>query len=254
MSDAKPLRGGRKPAIGEEAKACFLDKLRAGARPEQAAAAAGHPLRTLYDARKREQVFRRAWEWALELAAVDERGGELALRTPDGDRIRIVPHRHRLLQRRRMRWVKFTEARQQIYLDHFAGTADSEASAAAAGISVAAINSHRRKHPEFAAVETEALHIAYAKLESEALRQRLEAQRLMKENLLPAGELAQEFERVMKLLNRYDRRNGRIGPREVGPGHEQICSWDEAIHVLDRKLRALGVRRGLIPPPKDDPE
>lgn len=235
--------------IDEEARARFLESLRNGARPEQAAAEAGFPLRTLYDARKRDRVFRLSWEWARELAAIDERGGELALRTAEGEHVRIAPNRHRLLQRRCMSWIKFTEKRQQIYLDHFAGTADCDAAAAAAGVSAHAVDAHRRKHPEFAAVEKEALDLAYAKLEAEAVRQRLEAQRRLKENLEPTGELAQEFERVMKLLARYDRRGGHVGPRTVGPGHEQVASFEDAILALDSKLRALGVRRRLLPPP-----
>jgi hypothetical protein len=235
--------------IGEAAKARFLEALRSGQSREEAAAAAGFPLGSLYNVRARDSVFRFAWLWALDLAAIDERGGELSRRTADGEPgDRIAPTRGRLLQRQKMRWVRFTDKRQQIYLDHFAGTADAEAAAAAAGVSTHAVYAHARKHPEFAAVEKEALHMAYARLEAESVRQRLEAQRRLSENLEPTGEMAQEFERVMKLLARYDRRDGRIAAREVGPGHEQICSFDEAIEALDRKLRALGVRRGIIPP------
>jgi hypothetical protein len=240
--------------IDEGDKARFLDSLRSGAGREEAAAAAGFPLGSLYNVRARDSVFRRAWEWALDLAAIDERGGELSRRTADGEPgDRIAPKRGRLLQRQRMRWLKFTPTRQQIYLDHFAGTADAEAAAAAAGISTHTVNAHARKHPEFAAVEREALRLAYARLEAEAVRQRLEAQRRLSENLEPTGELAAEFERVMKLLARYDRRDGRVAAREVGPGHEQVSSFEEAIEALDRKLRALGVRRGIIPP-EGDPE
>ncbi|HEX8621168.1 MAG TPA: hypothetical protein VF718_04290, partial [Allosphingosinicella sp.] len=89
--------------------------------------------------------------------------------------------------------------------------------------------------------------------EAESVRQRLEAQRRLKENLLPAGELAQEFERVMKLLNRYDRRDGRIAAREVGHGRRQRWTFEQAIDLLDRKLDALGMPRAL-PPPEAQPE
>ncbi|HEX8225464.1 MAG TPA: hypothetical protein VF605_16745 [Allosphingosinicella sp.] len=240
--------------IDEEDKARFLESLRSGASRAEAADAAGFPLGSLYNVRARDSVFRLGWEWALDLAAIDERGGELSLRTADGrPGDRIAPTRGRLLQRQKMRWVKFNEKRQQIYLDHFAGTADAEAAAAAAGVTTHTVNAHARKHPEFAAVEKEALHLAYARLEAESVRQRLEAQRRLSENLEPTGELAQEFERVMKLLNRYDRRDGRIAAREVGPGREQVSSFEEAIEALDRKLRALGVRRGIVPP-EETPE
>lgn len=254
MSEIEGSEPAKRRLISEEDKQRFLLSLRSGASREEAAAAAGFRLKSFYGARRRDPVFGLACEWALELAAIDERGGELSRRAADGEPgDRIAPKNGRLVQRQKMRWVRFTEKRQQIYLDHFAGTADAEAAAAAAGVTAKAVNAHARKHPEFAAVEKEALRLAYARLEAEAVRQRLEAQRRLAENLEPTGELAQEFERVMKLLNRYDRRDGRVAAREVGPGHEQVASFDDAIEALDRKLRALGVRRGIIPP-EDDPE
>ncbi|HLL30163.1 MAG TPA: hypothetical protein VK403_04120 [Allosphingosinicella sp.] len=239
--------------IGEDAKARFLEYLRSGASREEAAAAVGFPLGSLYNVRARDSVFRLGWEWALDLAAIDERGGELSRRGADGEPgDRIAPTRGRLLQRQKMRWVKFNARRQQIYLDHFAGTADSEAAAAAAGVSTHTVRAHGRKHPEFEAAEREALRHAYARLEAEAVRQRLEAQRRLSENLEPTGEIALEFERVMKLLARYDRKDGRVGRREVGHGRKQRWTFEEAIEALDRKLNALGIRRGILPPDPDD--
>jgi hypothetical protein len=252
MSASDDSKPAERRSIGGEDKARFLESLRAGAGPKEAAAAAGFPLRTLYDARARDPVFRFGWQCALELAAIDERGGELALRTADGKPVRIAPNRHRLLQRRRMSWVKFTDQRQQIYLDHFAGSADTEAAAAAAGVSPRTVAAHARKHPEFAAAQSEALRIACARLEAESVRQRLEAQRRLSDNLEPTGEMAQEFERVMKLLARFDRKDGRVAAREVGHGHQQVGTFEEAIEALDRKLRALGVRRGIVPPEEDE--
>lgn len=241
--------------IDETSKTRFLESLRAGACREKAAAAAGFPLGSLYNVRARDSVFRLGWEWALDLAAIDERGGELSRRTADGQPgDRIAPKGSRLLQRQKMRWVKFNDKRQQIYLDHFAGTADSEAAAAAAGVTTHTVRAHARKHPEFAAVEKEALHAAYARLEAEAVRQRLEAQRRLSENLEPTGELAQEFERVMKLLARYDRKDGRVAAREVGHGSRQRWPFADAIEALDKKLGALGMRQRLLPPPEEQEE
>lgn len=240
--------------IDAAVKARFLGALRAGARREAAAAACGFPLSSFYTARGRDPLFHLAWHWARDLAAIDERGGELALRTAEGETVRIAPGNRRLLQRRRMSWVRFTESRQQIYLDHFAGTADAEAAAAAAGVSSATVEAHGRKHPEFAALCDETLRFAYAKLEAEAVRQRLEAQARLRENLVPTGEMAQEFargdvaaefERVMKLLARYDRRDGRVARREVGRGHQRRWTFEEAIAALDKRLRALGLRHGI---------
>jgi hypothetical protein len=243
-SDKVPRR-----LIEERDKARFLALLREGADREEAAAAAGFPLGSFYNVRKRDCVFRLGWEWALDLAAIDERGGELSRRASEGHSSdRIAPKGGRLLQRQKMRWVKFTGKRQQIYLDHFAGTADSEAAAAAAGVTTHTVRAHARKHPDFEAAEGEALRHAYVRLEAEAVRQRLEAQRRLSENLEPTGEIAREFERVMKLLARFDRRDGRVGRRELGHASRRRWTFDEAIRALDRKLNALGIRRGVLPP------
>ncbi len=252
MADDHPNPPPRR-LIEERDKARFLSLLREGGDRDEAAAAAGFPLGSFYNVRKRDSVFRLAWEWAMDLAAIDERGGELSRRAAEGHSSdRIAPKGGRLLQRQTMRWVKFTAKRQQIYLDHFAGTADSEAAAAAAGITTHTVRAHARKHPEFEAAEAEALRYAYVKLEAEAVRQRLEAQRRISENLEPTGEIAEEFDRVMKLLARFDRRDGGIGRREVGQASRQRGTFEEAIEALDRKLNALGIRRGILPPPEED--
>src|SRR5687768_5573663 len=113
-SDKAPRR-----LIDERDKARFLSLLREGTEREEAAAAAGFPLGSFYNVRKRDSVFRLAWEWAMDLAAIDERGGELSRRAAEGHPSdRIAPKGGRLLQRQKMRWVKFTAGRQQIYLDH----------------------------------------------------------------------------------------------------------------------------------------
>jgi hypothetical protein len=215
-SDKLPRR-----LIEERDKARFLSLLRDGTGREEAAAAAGFPLGSFYNVRKRDLIFRLGWEWAMDLAAIDERGGELSRRAAEGKPDdRIAPKNGRLLQRQKMRWVKFTAKRQQIYLDHFAGTADSEAAAAAAGVTTHAVRAHGRKNSEFEAAESEALRHAYARLEAEAVRQRLEAQRKLSDNLEPTGEIAEEFERVMKLLARYDRKDGRVARRAPSPRAE----------------------------------
>ncbi|HET9638192.1 MAG TPA: hypothetical protein VFP12_03210 [Allosphingosinicella sp.] len=241
----------RRRLIGEDDKARVLRSLRAGASREEAAAAAGFAMGSFYGLRLRDEVFRLAWDWAMELAAVEERGFRLSPVVEEaGDEtgeVRIVPCNGRLLQRRRLRIVKFNEKRQQIFLDHFAGTADAKAAAAAAGVSYHAVRAHYRRNPEFAALWDETLRFAYAMLEAEAVRQRLEAQRRLSDNLQPTGEMAQEFERVMKLLARYDRRGGRVGTVERVPMAHQAWTWDDAIAALDKRLRALGLR-------SDDPE
>jgi hypothetical protein len=235
--------------IDAAAKARFLAGLRLGAPIALAAEAAGFSVKGFFGVRRREPAFKLGWLWALELSAADERAsppGE-AGEEEDGQ-VRIVPGRGRQLQQRKMRCVRFTPARQRVYLDHFAASADSQAAAAVAGVSVATVDSHRRKHPEFAAAHDEALHLAYPKLEAEAVRQRLAAQDRLRKELVPTGEVTQEFERLMKLLARWDRRHGRLGPREVRHGRQKRWTFEEAIAALDKRLRALGARRATPPP------
>jgi len=60
--------------------------------------------------------------------------------------------------------------------------------------------------------------------------------------------MAEEFERVMKLLARYDRKGGRIGSREHRPSASRAWSFEDAIKALDKALDSLGARRAPFPP------
>ncbi|HYD38975.1 MAG TPA: hypothetical protein VEA60_15250 [Allosphingosinicella sp.] len=250
--------------IDVAAKRRFLDALRAGASRAEAAAGSGFSWRAFYEVRRRDPVFEFAWRAALELSAVDERDARraakrLAERKAGGV---IRPNNQRLLQLRSRRGFEFTEKRQQIFLDHFAGTADFEAAAEAAGVSTQTVRKHLRNDPGFAALRDEALRLSYPLLEGEAVRQRLAALKRLRDNLEPTGDpstgsgqdMAREFERVMKLLDRHDRRDGRIAGREVRRGRQRGWTGDEAFAALDKRLRHLGIRRGLLPPPAEDGE
>ena len=229
--------------IDEGAKATFVAALRAGASRDEAAAQAGFTSEGFYYARRSDRVFALAWTWATDLSAAAAR--------PGPEEASIAPNARRRLQRRPVRRARFDDRRKRRFLDHFAGTADARAAAAAAGVAPSTIVTHRRKDREFDAACHEALGVAYASLEAEAVRQRLEAQRNLRDGLCPKGEMPKEFDRVLRLLARYDRKHGGIGPRAVAPGRERRWSFDEAIALLDRKLRALGVRYDLVPP--EDP-
>jgi hypothetical protein len=218
--------GGWHPPIGDEAKGLFLAGLKRGLSMEDAARSAGHSPGGFWKARKRDSAFDEAVEEMLELS-----------NTPRF----ISPGNGRRWQLKRVRRLRFVQWRKEVYLAHLAGTCDVKAAAEAAGVCEATIYRHRAKDPDFAAAHQEALEQGYARLEAEALRQRLEAQRQLREGILPAGEIAQEFERVLKLLQRWDRRNGTIGPRKVTHGRRQAMTFEQAIAELDRYLAALGV-------------
>lgn len=237
-----------KRRVDAAAKRDFLAGLRAGLKRDDAARQAGFTANAFYYARRQDPVFALAWAWAVDLSAADAHAARTAAAPYDPDEAVIAPNARRRLQLRPVRRALFNGRRKRIYLDHFAATADARAAAAAAGVAPCTVSAHRRTDSEFAAAEDEALAVAYASLEAEAVRQRLEAQRNLRAGLCPTGEIAQEFDQVIRLLARYERKSGRIGLRAPGPGRERRMSFDEAIALLDRKLRALGVRRGVVPP------
>jgi hypothetical protein len=236
-----------KRLIDADAKARFLAGLRLGMARDAAAAQAGFTSQGFYYAGRRDGVFKLAWVWALELSAADARGASPLALAPG--EVEIVANRARPLQSRPARRTRFDDRRKRIFLDHFAGTADAHQAAAAAGIAYPTFTQHRRKDAGFAAACDDALAVAYAALEAEAVRQRLKVQRDLREGLCPTGEIAREFERVMQLLARYDRRGGRIGFRAISRGGERRWSFEESIELLDRHLRALGARHGVVAEP-----
>ena len=236
-------------------KSRFVAALRRGHDREAAAAQVGFPLHSLYAARARDPLFRQAWEWAMDLYAWYAKLGAPLPPADDGVEVRIAPQGGRPLQRRRMNWVKFNESRQQVFLDHFAGTADEGEAAAKAGVSVHTVHVHMRRNPQFAAARQEALAHAVALLEAESVRQRLAAQRRLVDNLNPSGEVTQEFERLMKLLQRWDRRHGGTGPRPRPAMARQAWTFDTAIVALEKRLLALGfIKPGDGPDAPDAPE
>ena len=205
----------------------FLDWLRRGASHEEAARAAGFNRASFFRLRKRDPGFAALWEAAVEQSA--------------GCRF-VNPGVGRRLQLRRNRSLRFTDARRQLFLEHFAGTCNLTDAAAAARISEGTIFATRARDPEFAADFQAALEQGYARLEADVLRRRVEAQQRLR-TIAPAGEPEPEFERALKLLQRWERRDGTLGPRTRTPGRGRRWTFDEAIEALDKKLEALGVRR-----------
>ncbi|HEY0414149.1 MAG TPA: hypothetical protein VGD66_13515 [Allosphingosinicella sp.] len=283
MSESGRKRRGR-PGIGNAAKAAFTWAIRGGATREEAAAAGGYALNSFYRAARRDPGFRAALDEAHAVSAEAERREAAAAAAieaaADGGpgEMRIMPNNRRGLQRRKMRHVRFDEKRQQIFLARFCWSGDTKAAAAEAGVCENSVYNYRRSNPAFAAEFQVALEQCYARLEAEAVRQRLVAQQRLREAIESAGpaapaageaaggfatgdlaaefargDLAAEFERVMKLLARWDRRGGGPGPRQAQPSAERAWSFDEAIVALDKRLRALGLRRTGLPPPDSGP-
>lgn len=221
---------GKRRLIEAAAKGAFIVALRGGARLEEAADRAGFSLDGMYGARRRDPVFKAAWIDALDHSSAPRL---------------IAANNKRGWQLRQMRQVRFTDERKQLFLEHFAGTCDATAAAEAAGVNKSTVYSAAQRDVEFRAAWNEALVFGHALLETEAVRQRLEMQERLRGGIEPKGEMPAEFERVMKLLARYDRRGGCVGFKGPAEGRQARWSFDDAIEALDKKLRALGLRQGV---------
>lgn len=245
MSGKSDSRGRLRP-IDAAARAAFIHCLRRGLRREDAAEAAGFSLAGFYGARRRDPAFAREWSEALAAAPAAERR---ARAYDTRGEVRIAPANRRLYQRRRRRNVRFDERRRALFFAHFVWSCDTKAAAGAAGVSESTVHLHRRTDPAFEADYRAALEQGTILLEAEAVRQRLEAQRRIRAALdsappdapVPAGT-AEEFERVMKLLARFDRKPRRP-QREAAPGSaRRVWTFDDAIALLEERLKALGVQ------------
>ena len=231
-------RGSRR--FGPADQAVVVAALRDGATVAAAARKAGFATQTLYGNRERDSLFRAAWD-----AAAEESGRPML----------VAPRGGRRWQAQRMRRNHFTPARKEKFLEHFAATCDVTASAAVAGVSESTVYNHRRSDPDFAAGWQEALEQGYARLEAEAVAQRLAAMKALKVRLgkklaAPDCEAAAEFERVMHLLREHKR--GLAGAGRAGPAPAK-WSFDDAFEALEKRLRAFGLRieRGEKAPDDD---
>jgi hypothetical protein len=253
-SDSRPP--GRR-YIDDAVAAEYARQLRSGIGGREAAAALGFTAGGFNYRRRRDALFNLACKWAIELSAADQREAyrarSMAAAAEDHP---IRPGNGRPLQRRRSHCVEFTEARKQRFLDHFAGTADVAEACDAAGVSCTTVYKHRSRDPIFAEAWNDALAHAYALLDAEALRQRLEAQRRARFELVPSGEPSTEFDRLMKLLERRDKLAAQVAApgSSAPPGTQKRWTFEESIELLDKRLRALGVRHGVVPPGEEQEE
>jgi hypothetical protein len=278
--------GARQRRIDAAAKTQFLAALRQGESREDAAAAAGFSLMGFYGARRRDPAFAAQWVEALATAAADERRARAYEQRGEGGacpersrgEVRIASANRRLHQRRRRRNLRFDLDARAVFLVHFAETCDTKASAAAAGVSESTVHRHRRLDSAFAEVYREALAEGYFKLEAEALRQRLAAQERLREAVdnpprngghaehggggppkrgaCPAcgrsDDEGAEFDRIMRLLARHDRKPRRAERGFKPGGRRQTWTFDRAIEELAKRLRGLGL--DIPPPPAEEGE
>lgn len=219
--------GGRARRIDGTAATSFLAQVREGASLPDAARVAGYSISGFYRLRARNPDFAAAWAEAMEVSAVPRW---------------VAPGNRRRLQRKAVRRLRFDERRREVFLVHFTETCDAHAAAGAANVAPSTVYRCYQREPDFAAEWDRALETGYVRLEAEAVRARLAAMERMRGATGLDGELVAEFERVMKLLARYDRRRGQAGPRHVGRRHLERWTFAEAMEALDRKLAALGIK------------
>jgi hypothetical protein len=215
----------------------FLTAIRKGATQEDAARAAGFSRSAFARLCRRDPVFAGHYADALSFSS-----GPLYVSRGAG----------RPLQLRRNRRVTFTDVRKEAFLDHFAGTANLARSAEVAGVCQATVFKHLRSDEAFAARFREALGIAHLRLEADVAQRRIKGQQRLKE-IEPKGEPEPEFDRAIKLLQRWDRRAGQIGRREVRHGHKVRWAFDDAIRLLARRLLAMD-KRAALPPASEGEE
>jgi hypothetical protein len=241
--------------IDSAAKALFLAGLREGLCREDSAAAAGFSLTGFYGARRRDPGFAADWAAALALPPAAERR---TLAYEQRGEVRITGANRRLLQRRRRRNVRFTAVRREAYLTHFIATGDRVAAAAAAGVSPATVDYHRRKDPVFAEACRQAWSESVVRLETEAVRLALAAQARLRQIVESAADAPHrplladegaEFDRIMRLLDYRDRKPNRPASNFKPGSKHAPWSFERAIRALDKALDSFGIER--IPFPKE---
>ena len=258
----KTKKRGRVPVIDSAAKVAMLAALREGRRLDEVAAGYGVTLQAFYSARRRDPLFAAAWRDAHALSAEAERRrrhaeAQAQAEADAGDGTSIASNNRRLLQRRWLRHVRFDVERKGVFLACFAQSCDLAASAAAAGVCERTVHYHVRNDPAFADAFDLALREGYRRLEAESVRDRIMAQERIRAAMesaeaagtpLPIAEDGAEFDRTMKLLARWERRDGQLGFRQVSLHRQRVWTFEEAIIDLDRKLDNLGVRLRARPP------
>lgn len=224
-------------ALTARAMGAFVASLESGAGVEAAAAEARVAVSTLYCRRERDEGFARAWD-----EAVAKSSGPVL----------VWNQAKRRYQKQASRRVRFGPARKQVFLDHFAGSCNLAASAAAAGVCTSSVHRHLARDAAFAEAFQAALEIGYRLLEAEALEQARLAQAAYR--IDPASpEGAMSFDKAMQLLREYKRGQGKIGLRPGG-GRRPGLSFGAAVALLEKRLTVLGVTidEDSLPPLADD--
>ena len=225
-------RRRRRRLFDARAEGAVVKALLGGASFAAAARAAGFGVSTVYGAKARSASFR-----ALCEAALAESDGVVAIAPGNGRRLQVRPVRRRL----------FGAKLKDEFLEHFAGTCSIAASAAAVGVGRSTVNKHLAEDEDFRARFDRTLEIAYRNLNSELVRQRLEAAARPQVDGGGGGEgqAGADFDRSVQLLREHKRglgRGGRDGGRERPGRAPKVASNAEVKAALVKALWAHGIR------------
>jgi len=216
------------------AEVAFLVALRGGAGVAAAAAEAGVALSTLYCRRRRDPLFDSAWSLAAE-ASSGWRWDE-----ETGRKVRSAGTVRRL---------RFAGRRRAAFLAVLERDCNTDRAAGETGVNPATVRRHLQADPEFGRDAGEALRRGFEALgrEREAAWAAIRAGIASGEGqweIVPRGRITSDFDEQMRLMARYERRDGTLGPRRVRHGWMRSMSFEDAIVLLDRKLRWMGVEVG----------
>lgn len=205
-----------------QSQAAFLAALRGGALVVAAARAAGVAVSSLYCRRARDAGFAAAWAAAVEASTP-------LWRRPPAPLAGANPARR----------ARLAGWRRDAFLAALADTCHAADAAAAAGIDKATVHRLIRRDPGFARDCAAAVARGTAHLfrEDEAERAAARAWRLP---IAPTGRPTQDFDEAIRLLARWERRDGSLGRRFVRHGRMTRWSFDDAMALLARRLRGLG--------------
>ena len=231
-------RRAKRARIGATAMGEYVGRLSKGANHGEAAEGAGFSRSAFARLRRRDAEFAAACE-----AAIGRSSGKRFIHGAHGRR----------LQLRRGRRTLFTAERQEVFLAHFAGTANTAEAADLAGVCEGTVNRHRREDADFNRRFLEALDQSLVTLHADLVARRIAEQKRLRD-IEPTGEPEPEFERAMKLLERWDRRRGPPDSRAVAPGGQKRWNFDEALALLERMLRNRGIPIEPLPPGYERPD
>lgn len=210
--------------IGSREMGAFVSALEQGAGVVDAAAGAGFALSSFYRLRRRDAGFARAWDEAVATSA-----GVML----------VAPGNGRALQKRRTRRVRFTVERKEAFLAHFAATCDAKAAAEKADVCASTVDKHRQRDAAFREAWDEALQTGYRTLEAALLAEALSAR--ARYRVAPDPDAVRPgFEQALKLLDRYARPGGEVGPRRRRPEAERRWNFHEAVAALEKRLGQIG--------------